>query len=157
GNFSHAEHSTDHGATWANVSLPGGPARAPLICCDNDMVIDDATRIGLHSVLYVNSERTNGIVRIFVRRPGNLGKVKCFYDIVPEFIHPAGTSDDILPDYPHLALTRSFLYLSINAIPDRLPPPPFARMYRFNLAQMIDCQITAFSSFDRMSQDELPL
>jgi hypothetical protein len=142
GNFNHAEYSTDHGVTWVDRSPPGGPADAPIGCCDNDAVIDDDSKIGLHSFLYINGAQTNGIVRIFVRPKNNLGDISCFYDI-----DPAGAANNIVPDYPHIALTDNFAYLSINAMPT--PGTGFARMYRFDLSQMLGCQMISFTTFDQ--------
>lgn len=131
GNIRHAEFSNDGGVTYTNVPLPGGPPDAPTQLGDHDVVIDDARRVVFHSALYVNSATTNGIVRIFVRR--NIGPVTdCAYDI-----DPAGTANNILPDYPHLGLTKRFLYLTINALPTS--GTGFARIYRFNIDQMVDC------------------
>lgn len=139
GNFNHAEFSSDGGTTWADVALPGGPADAPILCCDHDVVIDDARRVTFHSTLYINSTVTNGAVRIFVRP--SPPAAACSFTI-----DPAGTADNILPDFPHLGLTKRFLYLSINAVG---AGGGFARMYRFNIDQMSDCLATAFSTFDQ--------
>ncbi|MPZ56600.1 MAG: hypothetical protein GEU91_08925 [Rhizobiales bacterium] len=139
GNFRHIERSTNHGVTYVASSFPAGPADAPTVCCDNDMVMDDATKIGFNSTLYVNPALTNGVVRIFVRPP-SLGAANCFYTI-----DPAGRANNILPDYPHIAVSRNFLYLSINALPTT--GTGFARMYRFNLAQMRSCAAVAFTTF----------
>ena len=68
GNFNHAEVSNNGGVTWADVPLPAGPAAAPIVCCDHDVVIDDASRVTFHSTLYINAALTTGAVRIFVRR-----------------------------------------------------------------------------------------
>jgi hypothetical protein len=140
GNFNHAEISTNGGSTWANVALPGGPADASILCCDHDVVIDDARRVFFHSVLYTNGAQTNGVVRIFVRRTPPAAS--CAYDI-----DPAGTANNILPDYPHLGLTKRFLYLTINA----LSTSSFARIYRFNIDQMADCVGAAFTTFTQPS------
>jgi hypothetical protein len=139
GNFRHAEWSQSNGALWADVPLPAGPADAPTLCCDHDVVIDDARRTTFHSTLYINAALTNGIVRIFVRRV--VPKAACWYDI-----DPAGVDDNILPDYPHIALTKRFLYLSINAV-GAGAPGTFARMYRINMDQMQDCVAASLSSF----------
>ncbi|MGE0684728.1 MAG: hypothetical protein AB7P69_27945 [Candidatus Binatia bacterium] len=140
GNFNHAEFSTNGGTTWANVALPGGPADAPNICCDHDVVIDDARRVFFHSTLYVNTAVTNGVVRIFVRRAPPAAA--CSYTI-----DPAGTANNIVPDYPHLGLTKRFLYLTINALPTS--GTGFARIYRFNIDQMTDCVTATTNTFTR--------
>jgi hypothetical protein len=142
GNLRHIERSLNHGSTYAALSFPAGPADAPTVCCDNDMTQDDVTKIGFVSTLYVNAGLTNGVVRIFVRPAANLAATSCFYTI-----DPAGTGNNILPDYPHIALSRNFLYLSINALPTS--GTGFARMYRFNLSQMRSCATTSFTTFTR--------
>ncbi len=137
GNSAHAEFSTDGGVTWTDDSpSPVGPPGAEIACCDNDIVIDNATRVGFHSVAYVNSTLTNGIVRIHVRRNLN-APVDCAYDIVPT----PGT--DVAPDYPHLGLTKRFLYLATN----ELTAGTRARMYRFNVDEMANCPATISFSF----------
>ena len=103
GNFNHAEVSTNGGATWADVPLPAGPAAAPIVCCDHDVVIDDASRVTFHSTLYINAAVTTGAVRIFVRRVPPLAD--CSYTV-------EGPIANKLPDYPHIGLTKRFLYLA---------------------------------------------
>jgi len=140
GNFGHLEHSTDHGLTYVALSIPAGPADAPIRCCDNDMTIDETTRTGFHSHLYTNSAQTNGVVRIFVKSPTNLGTTLCSYTI-----DPAGAADNILPDYPHIAVSNLNVYLTING--DPTVGANFARIYRFNKAQMRACQTTSTQTF----------
>lgn len=103
GNLNHAEISTNGGVTWTDVPLPGGPADAPTQLGDHDVLIDDARRVTFHSALYVNAALNNGVVRIFVRRTPPA--FNCFFDI-----DPAGTANNILPDYPHIGVTKRFLY-----------------------------------------------
>jgi hypothetical protein len=144
GNFRHLEYSTNHGVSYNDRNMPAGPADAPTVCCDNDMVIDDGTKFGFHSTLYVNNALNNGVVRIFVKPPANLGRTKCSYTI-----DPAGANNNILPDYPHIALTKNFLYLTINALPTS--GVSFRRIYRFNMRSMRRCERTAFTTFTQSS------
>jgi hypothetical protein len=137
GNFDHAEVSTNGGATWADVPLPAGPAAAPIVCCDHDVVIDDASRVTFHSTLYINAALTTGAVRIFVRRVPPLAD--CSYTV-------EGPIANRLPDYPHIGLTKRFLYLSTNNVG---AAGGFARMTRFNLDQMANCVATAFTTFSQ--------
>lgn len=102
GNFNHAEFSANGGVTWTNVPLPAGPADAPIACCDHDAVIDDATRVTFHSVLYVNSALTNGVLRIFVRRNINPPTAACFYDIDP--VRGQQRCPRLPPSWAHQAL-----------------------------------------------------
>lgn len=138
GNLNHAEWSINGGATWTDVALPAGPAEAPTQWGDHDVTIDDARRVFFHSAMYLNSAKTNGIVRIFVRRtpPG----ASCSYDI-----DPGGTADNVVPDYPHIGLTKRYLYLTVNAIPTT--GTGFARIYRFNIDSMVDCVGTAYATY----------
>ena len=135
GNFNHAEFSANGGATWADVPLPVGPAAAPINCCDHDVVIDDARRVFFHEDLYINSSLSTGVARIFVRT--SPPAEACHYDIA------IGTA---LPDFPKLGLTKRFLYLTINAVGSA---GGFARIYRFNIDQMVDCASVSFSTFDQ--------
>jgi hypothetical protein len=137
GNFNHAEVSQNGGLTWADVPLPAGPAAAPFVCCDHDVVIDDARRVTFHSTLYVNAALTTGAVRIFVRR--NPPLADCSYTV-------EGPIAGRLPDYPHINLTKRFLYLSTNNVG---PAGGFARMTRFNMDQMVDCLTTASTTFSQ--------
>jgi hypothetical protein len=137
GNFNHAEVSTNGGVTWADVPLPAGPAAAPTLCCDHDVVIDDASRVTFHSALYINAALTTGAVRIFVRRVPPLAD--CSYTV-------EGPIPNRLPDYPHIGLTKRFLYLSTNNVG---AAGGFARMTRFNLDQMENCVATAFTTFSQ--------
>jgi hypothetical protein len=143
GNFSHIERSSDHGVTYTAMAYSAGPADAPSVCCDNDMVMDDATKIVFNSTLYVNGALTNGVVRIFVRRASDFNTL-CSYTI-----DPAGTANNILPDYPHIRLSRNFVYLSINALPTS--GTGFRRMYRFNMADMKACRSAATRTFTQSS------
>jgi hypothetical protein len=137
GNFNHAEVSTNGGSTWADVPLPPGPAAAPIVCCDHDVVIDDASRVTFHSTLYINAAVTTGAVRIFVRRVPPLAD--CSYTV-------EGPIANRLPDYPHIGLTKRFVYLSTNNVG---AAGGFARMTRFNLDQMANCVVTAFTTFSQ--------
>jgi hypothetical protein len=137
GNFNHAEVSNNGGVTWADVPLPAGPAAAPIVCCDHDVVIDDASRVTFHSTLYINAALTTGAVRIFVRRVPPLAD--CSYTL-------EGPIANRLPDYPHIGLTKRFLYLSTNNVGSA---GGFARMTRINLDQMANCVVAAFSTFSQ--------
>jgi hypothetical protein len=137
GNFNHAEVSVNGGATWADVPIPAGPTAAPNACCDHDVVIDDASRITFHSVLYTNATLTTGAVRVFVRRIPPAAN--CSYTI-------EGPVTNRLTDYPHIALTKRFLYLSTNNVG---AAGGFARMTRVNLDQMENCVAATVNRFDQ--------
>jgi hypothetical protein len=138
GNFSHAEYSINGGAAWINVPVPGGQAEAPIACCDHDIIYDQARGLTLWSVFYLNAARTNGQVRIFVRRTIPGGNV-CSYTI-----DPGGAANNLKPDYPHLGLTNDYLYLGVN---NTGAGTHSAQVYRLGLDQMYDCVATPTSVF----------
>lgn len=138
GNFNHAEVSVNGGATWADVPIPAGPAAAPIACCDHDVVIDDASRVTFHSVLYTNANQTTGAVRIFVRRIPPAAN--CSYTV-------EGPTANRLTDYPHMGLTKRFVYLSTNNVGSA---GGFSRMKRLNLDQMANCVAVTFTDFNQL-------
>lgn len=130
------QYSLNGGGIWTTVPIPGGPADAPFFCCDQDVVTDGARGVTFWSNLYINAAQTNGVVLINVRR--HVDTTNCFY-----IIDPAGTADNILPDYPHIALSNDFLYLTTNNISGSAWGG--AQLYRFALDQMAGCESVPFS------------
>ena len=129
-------------APWSNLgAYPAGPTDAPSVCCDPDVVHASTTDTTFNVILYTNSALTNGAVRIFVRNGLINGGVDCTY-----LIDPAGTSNNILPDYPHIAASNGFLYLSTNNLQNGTTWVG-AQTRRFNLSQMSNCQTTSFNTF----------
>lgn len=146
GNYAHTEASFDGGATWTdNQSVGPGPPTAPIPCCDNDVVIDDARRVVFHSIVYLNSAVNTGVVRIHVFQdpvawwPGPV-TADCAYDI------DAGLG--VLLDYPHLGLTKRYLYLTTNEVGAGIASGQRARMYRFDANSMVNCGPLSFSFVD---------
>lgn len=133
-------YSSNHGSTWAARAVHAGPAEANIPCCDPDVVHHAPTDTTFASLLYVNSALTNGVVDIEVRR-GSPSTVDCIYRI-----DPGGTANNVLPDYPHMAVTAGFLFLSTNNI----GPTGWtgANTRRFNVTQMANCQRASFTSFN---------
>ena len=129
GNFTHFEFSVNGGVTWTKAVFPAGPADAPIPCCDNDVIHDKGRGVTFMSALYINSALTNGVVRIFVQRNINTAP-SCSYTI-----DPAGASDNILPDYPHIGISNNHLYLTLNNI----GPGGQAQIVRLNIDNMADC------------------
>ncbi|MGH2452904.1 MAG: hypothetical protein ACRDF5_03960 [bacterium] len=139
GNFAHAERSINGGLTWTSIVLPAGPSDAPILCCDHDVMKDDARRLWIHSYLYINSTASNGVVRLDIRR--NFSAVPaCSY-----FLDPAGTANNILPDYPHIGLTDKNLWIATNEIVGGTTQR--ARMYRVDLGEIFDCVPTPTQTF----------
>jgi hypothetical protein len=127
--------SLNSGFSWSAGVIPGGPADAPFACCDQDAVRHAARDTTFHSLLYTNSAQTNGVIRIFVRRTNISGGVDCSYTIDP------GGAGTLLPDYPHIAVSNNFLYLTTNNI-NSAGSWTGAQIRRFNVAQMSSCLST---------------
>jgi hypothetical protein len=135
-----AGYSTDGGRTWTLIDLPPGPPEAPTLCCDQDLVVDPTGTV-YHSGLYVDDFGVgDGVVRLFVRRKIDSATASCTYTF------PRKPS--ILPDYPHIALSRNHLYLSVNEV-DVLDgeAAATARIYRVPLTALRSCGRLAFTSF----------
>jgi hypothetical protein len=132
--------TTDDGATWTQETIPGGPADAPNVCCDPDVVYSPATDTIFNIMLYTNAAQTNGVVRIWVRDDGNsphrsdgrTPSVDCTYTI-----DPGGAADNLLPDYPHIAVSDNFLYLSTNNITSGTWTSSQVR--RYSLSELSTC------------------
>ena len=139
GNYDHAEYSVDGGVNWTNIALPAGPADAPDLCCDNDIVYDQARGVTFLSSLYLNTAGTNGVVRIFVFRSMN-APYACSYTF-----DQAGTANNILMDFPHLGVSNNFVYLSSNDIPTS--GSQNARMRKINADNMADCVSASLSTY----------
>ena len=131
--------SGNAGSTWAASALPAGPADASIACCDLDVVRAHSRDRTFSSLLYTNAGQTNGVVRISVRSNLQAGAL-CSY-----LIDPGGANNNVLPDYPHLAVSNSFLYLSTNSITNGSWTG--AQVRRFNLTQMSACQTAATNTF----------
>jgi hypothetical protein len=136
GNFSWAEFSDDGGVTWTDDSPSSiGPPDAPIACCDQDVIVDPASRVFFVETLYINSALNNGVVRIAVHRNPDAGTT-CFYD----FRSIAG--GNVLPDYPHLGLSKRYLWFSTNEIGSSIAGGQQAAMYRWTLDDMENCGTT---------------
>ena len=136
----YASFSNDAGGTWTGIGLPAGPTDAPDACCDQDVVRAHSRDRIFSILLYTNSAQTNGGVRIFVRDAPDVAPMCTYY------IDPAGTADNIVPDYPHIGVTSNFLYLTLN---NRQNGANWvgSQVRRFNLTQMSNCQTTSFNTF----------
>jgi hypothetical protein len=132
--------SADTGSTWTEESVPGGPSEATIPCCDPDAVYSVNGDTTFNILLYTNAAQTNGVVRLFVRQ-GSLASPDCVYTI-----DPGGAANNVLPDYPHLAVSNSFLYLSTNNITN---PSTWtgAQMRRFRLSQLSSCSTVTIDTF----------
>jgi hypothetical protein len=131
-------YSTNRGSSWTNDPPPGGPTDASILCCDWDAVDDFGRNRTFISTLYTNgAPGNNGLVRIFVRTDVEAGD-DCFYDF-----NPTPNTSNILPDYPHIALTNGFLWLSTNTVTNGSWTA--AQVYKLNVNQMAACQSVNFT------------
>ena len=151
GNLRHQEFSTNGGATYTcAAAYPAGPAEAPIAFGDTDVIYDRSRGVTFHSVLYVNSTVTNGVIRIFVRRNINLAD-NCSYTIDTD-----PTATNVLDDYPHLGLSNDNLYVNANRIQTVGTSKSWlgATITRLNIDQMADCvgATTASVNFTNAAQ-----
>ncbi len=138
GNFAHAEFSLNGGTSFTNVPIPAGPADASIACCDNDVVFDRGRGLTIWSLLYINGAATNGVVRLFIRR--TVDTQACSYTI-----DEAGTANNILMDFPHMAVSNDFLYLASNDIVGGATQD--ARIRRIPLDTIYDCLPITMTNF----------
>jgi hypothetical protein len=143
GNNRHIEFSTNGGTSFTASSFPAGPASAPTACCDNDVVYDPSRGVTFDSILYLtrNASGTpvNGIIRIFVRRSIDTAPA-CFYDLDYD-----GTANNVVPDFPHIALGNDFLYVSANRISGTSWIG--SSIQRLNIDNLSDCVTAAGNTF----------
>jgi hypothetical protein len=138
GNLTHAEFSPDRGNSWFDRVLPGGPADAPNLWGDQYIVSDDSSKVIFHAALYLNSAFNDGVVRIFVRRTIQQAGYNCAYDIRPF----NGTS---LPDFPKLALTKRYLYLTTNNV----GAAAYAQIARFPIEALANCASVSYDFYNQ--------
>jgi hypothetical protein len=150
GGNTYLTRTTNDGATWVSEAIPVGPADAPAVCCDIDNVYSATSDTIFTGLLYTNAALTNGVVRILVRHqdttPNNSNGVDPVVDC-SYIIDPGGAANNVLPDYPHLAVSNGFLFLSLNNLTNGTTWTS-AQMRRFNLAQMSACTGTSSNTFD---------
>lgn len=125
----HSEYSGNGGLTWTDVPISGGPASAPNVCCDPDVVIDEARSTTFYIFLYLNNTGTDGAMRLFVR-PHLPSANTCSYTWE--------TTGSVVPDYPHLGLSNNYLYFSWNNIGGG--GWTNAQMYRYPIDLAANCQ-----------------
>jgi len=140
-----ASFSINGGSTWTKVAIPAGPASSPAPCCDQEVLYDQGRAITLWSVLYArdfdaDDDFDNGNIRIIVRREIPAAN-SCSYVIDPD-----GANDNVLPDFPHMAVSDNFLYLATNEITNGTNAQ-VAKVRRFNLDNITDCVTAATQTF----------
>lgn len=140
GNF-HFEESTDHGVTYTATTVPPGPDDAPTFCCDNDVIVDPATGLAVHIVLYVDGA-DNGVLGIHVRNANNYSSVKCTY-----YLDSAGAANNEVQDYPKASQSLNFVYISASVYGPATSG--YSRMYRLTKAELLNCADMSVSLFDQ--------
>lgn len=105
------------------------------------MVHDQARGVTFWEALYLNAAQTKGVVRIFVR-PSIPGGNACYYDI-----RTGAAGSNTVPDFPHLAITNDYLYLTTNNILNAATWTG-SSVIRFNIDQMSECLVTSFSTYN---------
>lgn len=125
-----ADYSSDGGNTWTQLTIPGGPPDAPVFCCDQTIVYDPSHSLWIWSRLYTTSSSNNGVVHISVIK--NAPTVACTYKY-----DPAGTADNMKPDYPQSGLSDNYFYQSTSEFQNGVWLR--ARMRRISLDDLANC------------------
>ena len=108
GNCAHVEASGNSGFNWSPRPVTPGPLATPIICCDHDVMYDDSTRVVFHSSLYTNGDLSKTAVGLDVYQ-------HMFSDTAPSCTYFLGPVTGTI-DFPHLGLTKNFLYISVNFV-----------------------------------------
>jgi hypothetical protein len=98
------------------------------------VIVDPASRVFLKETLYINASETNGVVRVAVNR--NPNAPNCFYDF------RSVSAPHVLTDYPHIGITKRYLWFSANEIGNSIAGGQQAAMYRWTLDDIENCATT---------------
>jgi hypothetical protein len=120
----YAARSTTGGTQWTYINPY---ADMPDFCCDQDVIVDRSRDIFLwyRQGTYQSATGQN---RFLLGVSSNGGASFCTYGFQPLGVNSAWTNQWF--DYPHLALSNNFLYISTNVFGPPPPPPdqpPFLR------------------------------
>jgi hypothetical protein len=110
----YAAVSTDWGASFTYLNpYSDFPAAAGGFCCDQVTVYDPGRNITIWELQYAEDGAGNNVQRIAVAngQSGVSGNSWHYWDITPQ---QAGYPSGYSADYPHLALSTNYLYLSTN-------------------------------------------
>jgi len=138
--------SADSGATWLADSIPGGPTATPIACCDGDVVHKPSLDTTFATYLYVNNANppTDGALRIFVRKGTIAGGNDCTYTLP--------TTGSVVPDYPHIAVSNNYLYLTWNNLTSGSSWTA-AVIRRYNVSQLSNCVTASFNQINYTGSD----
>lgn len=132
-----AAQSNDQGRNWTYIdpwtSIPIDPPRTGYeFSGSQEVIFDPVEQLFFWSILYVSETNTGGYLRIAVTKNVNSGIWTGFdFDFETD-----GATDTTLPDFPHLGLSRNYLYVTYNLFTDdaftetcilRLPIMPMMR------------------------------
>jgi hypothetical protein len=141
-----ASFSSNDGSTWSNHALITPLFTGDFNCCDQDLEIDQGRNRIFWSTLFLQPNDTRGVVTIAVLTSPSAAP-SCFYD------YHFGQTSNITPDYPHIALSNDFLYLTTNNIDGKGTTTTTddswvsATVVRYNLDQMVDCVTASRNTF----------
>ena len=109
----YASRSLDNGATWDYISPYNAlPSASGGFCCDQLTLYDPSRDLTFWFLQYVKEDESN-TVRVAVKRGPTLGNnVWHWWDFTPESV--GGWVNEWL-DYPDMALSNDFLYLTSNS------------------------------------------
>ncbi|MCC6889863.1 MAG: hypothetical protein IT536_15135 [Hyphomicrobiales bacterium] len=108
-----AAYSTDRGATFTHLNpYTTFPASNGGFCCDQTATYDRTNNVMIWQLQYVNNSAGN-IYRIAFAAPASIPNW-CYYDFSPQQM---GQPTGAWFDYPDIALTNSFLYVTARVFP----------------------------------------
>ena len=146
-----AAASTDGGALWTYVNPYTGPFAEPpgqSFCCDQQAIYEP----GSESVIWLQqliptSSTDNGTQRLNVDLDAD-GTWDCNYDVNPQILGFANAS---FPDFPDLALSDQYLYMTSNVFSSLTSSFLGAFVVRLNLANVVNCQPASFDYYSDVS------
>ena len=128
----YAARSTDGGSTWLYVDPY---ADFPNLCCDQDVIYDAGRNLLFWFRLGAISPSYKSEFRLGVSRDG--GKTFCFWNWRPIDFN---LTIDLGWDFPHLALSDNYIYLTINAYrPNTKPSGYTSVLARAPLDSFLTC------------------
>ncbi len=135
-----AARSTDWGSSWTltdptlNVKGQGSPFF--LFCCDQDVVFDPNYKVFLW---YRQARPNSANENLNLLDVSKDAATWCEYQFLPKTFRPSWAGSWF--DYPHLALSSSYVYLTSVRYPHSPPDPSDSEriIIRFSLKQLSSC------------------
>ncbi len=134
-----AAKSSDHGRNWTYINpyTYFSPPSGFQFCCDQEVVFDPTYNFFIWSMLYTTEDGKGGVIRLACSR--NLNSW-WYWDFA--------NSTTSLPDYPHIRLSRNFLYLTYNEF-----APNFTNSYIYRMP-LLDMAMQHGFSYRYVSRNE---